>query len=688
MFIRQLQDSVSLLQGVGKSAQAGYAQMGIQTQGDLLLISPRSWEDRSVVVPLEAARRQPQETTVVNTFVQVMSQSWFGGRTRGKRTLKVIVRDISGEGDGRLSLLCFGRDFLERVLVPGRNFYLYAQANYHMTELQSSQFEAVALGEDDAPPAEFGRILPIYPLAGSLSQRIIRRDIAAILAEHSFDDEIPPSLMTSYNLLATDTAIRMWHQPVRMEDVHNARRTLAFTELFYLQLVTRRRAVRSQESLLENAGEITHAEKRFIDLLPFSLTSDQITVLQEIRTDLDSASPMNRMLQGDVGSGKTLVAWISALHVLSRGGQIAFMAPTELLARQHAENAARLLAPSGVRLAFLTGSVKSKERRHILDNLRSGAIDIIIGTHALFSKEVEFRNLRYVIIDEQHRFGVGQRLALMDKARTPDVLLMTVFGDLNVPTIRTMPQGRLPVVTHLVSDASRERMYKAVGIEFVRGHQAYFVYPRIDDSGASDVRDVTNMYEYLTTTVYPGVPAALLHSKVPEQEKMDILEKFRRKELMYLVSTSVVEVGIDIPGATCMVVEHADRFGLSALHQLRGRVGRSSLQSYCFLVYGEPLSDDARQRLMVLRESHDGFYIAEQDLIIRGAGDITGYKQSGFLRLQFADLAQDVAMIATARKEADDILSTDPGFISLANTVIREVFLHAPPFNDEASDAS
>ncbi|AEC02995.1 ATP-dependent DNA helicase RecG [Parasphaerochaeta coccoides DSM 17374] len=699
MFIRQLQEPIASLPGVGKSARLGYDALGIRTQGDVLLLSPRSWEDRSIIVPLGSVARNTGENTVVNTFVQVLSQSWFGGRTRGKRTLKVIVRDISGNGDGRLSLLCFGRDFLEKVLVTGRTFYVYAQAAYHMTELQSSQFEVIPMRDDGSPPAEFGAVLPIYPLSGSLSQRIIRRDVAAVLAARSFDDELPPSLMDAYALLPTDRAIRMWHQPSSLEDVKKARQTLAFTELFYLQLVTRRRAVRTDSSTLKSPGEITGSEKRFISLLPFSLTADQETVLKEIRMDLDSSSPMNRMLQGDVGSGKTLVAWISALHVLSHGGQVAFMAPTELLARQHAENAARLLAPAGVRLAFLTGSVKGKERKLILDNLKAGNIDVIIGTHALFSKEVEFRRLRFVIIDEQHRFGVGQRLALMDKAATPDVLLMTatpiprtlaltVFGDLNVSTIHTMPPGRLPVITHLVSDASRERMYKAVGIEFFRGHQGYFVYPRIDDSGTSDIRDVTNMFEYLSTRVYPGIPSALLHSRIPEQEKMDILERFRRKELMYLVSTSVVEVGIDIPEATCMVVEHADHFGLSALHQLRGRVGRGTLQSYCFLVYGEPLSDDARQRLLVLRESTDGFRIAEQDLLIRGPGEMTGTRQSGFLRLQFADLTTDVEIIVVARKEADAVLQADPAFLSLSHSVIRDVLMHAPPFPEDVIDAS
>jgi ATP-dependent DNA helicase RecG len=427
------------------------------------------------------------------------------------------------------------------------------------------------------------------------------------------------------------------------------------------------------------------------------LTGDQITALKEIRLDLAGAEPMNRLLQGDVGSGKTLVAWISALYALSGGAQVAFMAPTELLARQHAESAASLLGDLGIRLAFLTGSVRNKERRLLLEAVREGEVDILIGTHALFSAEVVFKNLRYVIIDEQHRFGVEQRLALLAKATVPDLLLMTatpiprtlsltVFGNLNISTLKTMPAGRKPVVTHLVSEASRKRMYQAVGVEFSRGHQAYFVYPRIDDSGEDDVRDVTNMFEYLKEE-YPLIPSALIHSRLDEEEKIAILRSYQQGELSYLVSTSVVEVGIDIPNATVMVIEHAERFGLSALHQLRGRVGRSDLQSYCFLVFSSQLTEEAKSRLTVLKNSNDGFYIAEQDLLIRGPGELSGVRQSGYLRLTFASLTEDLALIQLAREEADRILSSKDGLLGAEHEAIRSVLANAPPFDTEKSEA-
>ncbi|MDK2860544.1 MAG: ATP-dependent helicase RecG, partial [Sphaerochaeta sp.] len=500
-----------------------------------------------------------------------------------------------------------------------------------------------------------------------------------------------------YQLLSTDEAIRSYHFPPTIELLNQARKTLAFTELFYLQLIVRRHKGLQQRLASQGPSIPTKLELHFMEQLPFSLTKDQMTSLKEIREDLDGELPMNRLLQGDVGSGKTLVAWISALHVLSHGAQVAFMAPTELLARQHAESAASLLGDLGIRLAFLTGSVKNKERRLLLKAIAEGQVDIIIGTHALFSAEVSFKNLAYVIIDEQHRFGVEQRLALTQKGTVPDVLLMTatpiprtlsltVFGNLNVSTLRTMPPGRKPVITHLVNEQSRRRMYQAVGVEFKRGHQAYFVYPRIDDSGQSDLRDVISMYDFLKQE-YPDVPSELIHSKLDEEEKVTILKNYQAGKIGYLVSTSVVEVGIDIPNATCMIIEHAERFGLSALHQLRGRVGRSELQSYCFLVFSNELTDEAKQRLKVMKESNDGFYIAEQDLLIRGPGELTGTKQSGYLKLAYASLTDDLPLIEIAREEADLILTTDPGLLAPPLASIREVLRHAPPFTAEGSEA-
>lgn len=690
MFVRELTDSVTVLKGVGKRFAESYANLGVATLGDLLLLSPRTYEDRSRLVPLKGL----EHGGIANTVVEIVSKGYFGGGK--KRTLKVIIRDVSGEGDAKAALLCFGRNFLERVFRVGSQFYLYGQFQRNFHELQSSQFEMLPLRADGSLPGNFGKLLPIYPLSGDLSQRIIRRDVAAVLALHSpFSDELPPQLIERHHLLPMDSAIRLLHNPSNTDDAKSAQRTLGFVELFYLLLMSRRKGGIAQAAPSTTPPRLSKLQKSFIAQLPFMLTKDQQTVLEEICSELHGTVSMNRLLQGDVGSGKTLIAWVSALQVIQQGGQVAFMAPTELLARQHAEKAAQWLEPLGIRLAFLTGSVSGKSRKLLLEALAKGEIDIIIGTHALFSSEVEFHRLSYIIIDEQHRFGVVQRVSLLQKGRSPDVLMMTatpiprtlaltVFGDLNISTIRTMPEGRLPVTTYLVANESRQRMYAAIGVEFTRGHQAYFVYPRIDDKGESTLRDVETMFEFLSVNMYPGIPAALIHSRLPEEEKVSILTRFRKNEISYLVSTSVVEVGIDIPNATCMVIEHAERFGLSALHQLRGRVGRSSLQSYCFLVYEPNLGDDARKRLMVMKESNDGFYIAEQDLLIRGPGEVAGTRQSGFLKLRFASLTEDFDQIETAKREVDTLLKTDPGLVALENTTIREVLLKAPPFEDKA----
>lgn len=692
MFLRQLDEPVTTLRGVGRQLAESYHNLGVHSCADLLLLAPRSYEDRSRIVPLGDL----PDGAYANTVVEVVSHSYFGGK--GKRTLKVLIKDISDEGDGRAALLCFGRNFLERMLRIGSRFYLYGQFQRNFHELQSSQFEMLPLRSDGSMPGDFGVLLPIYPLSGALSQRIIRRDVAAILSRNlAFSEELPTAIIRRNDLFPIDHALRSLHQPGSAEDAAKARRTFAFIELFYLLLMNRRKLGTSH---VEKKREFSLSllQQRFIERLPFALTQDQKTVLKEICLDIAHDAGMNRLLQGDVGSGKTLVAWVSALQVVQGGGQVAFMAPTELLARQHAEQAASWLEPLGVRLAFLTGSVTGKGRKLLLEALARGEIDIIIGTHALFSAEVVFSSLRYIIIDEQHRFGVVQRVSLLQKGRAPDVLMMsatpiprtlalTVFGDLNISTIRTKPAGRLPVTTYLVSSGSRQRMYAAIGVEFSRGHQAYFVYPRIDDQGESSLRDVESMYKLLTTTMYPDVPAALIHSRLPEEEKVDILKRFRTRELMFLVSTSVVEVGIDIPNATCMIIEHAERFGLSALHQLRGRVGRSDLQSYCFLVYEEQLGDDAKKRLLVMKESNDGFFIAEQDLLIRGPGEVAGTRQSGFLKLRFASLTDDLASIEAARNEVDAVLGRDPGLVDLEHHMIRHVLLEAAPFEDSVMES-
>ena len=681
MFIGELTQDIKTLTGVGKKTREDYENLGVLTLCDLVSMTPRGYEDRSHRICI--GRQNAEDGSWTNTFVRVESVSEFGP---GRKNVKIIVRDT--ENNQKAFLMGFNRTYLSKTVFPGAFYQLYGNVTPYGTGLTASQFELKPVREDDLIVTgdmllDQG-ILPVYALSGGLTQKTLRRDVKSVLARIGhIDDEIPQNLMDKYRLMPLDKAFREIHFPSSDKALKEARRTLAFREVFYLQLETKRRPpVERKRQAIEN--RIYTAETKFIESLPFTLTDDQVKVLDEIRKDMSGVESMNRLLQGDVGSGKTLVAWVSALHAICDGAQVAFMAPTELLARQHAQVAANLFKDTGITVAFLNGEVHGRPRQLLLDQLKAGNIDLLIGTHALFSKDVEYRNLRYVIIDEQHRFGVEQRRALLEKGIEPDVLLMTatpiprtlaltVFGNLNVSTIKTMPKGRLPVITYLVDDSKRDKMYEAVGVEMKRGHQAYFVYPRIDDEGNSDLRDVETMYRFLSTEKYPSFRGTLIHSRLPEDEKITILNDFAAGKLDYLVSTSVVEVGIDVPNATCMVVEHSENFGLSALHQLRGRVGRSTLQSWCFLVYEKTITEDGKKRLSVLRRTNDGFEIAEEDLKIRGPGELAGLKQSGFLHLKFADLEKDVSMMAMARDEVDAILASDPGLISLDNAVIRQV---------------
>lgn len=671
MFLSELITPIERLQGVGKVRAADYhTKLHVDTFKDLLALAPRAYEDRTKLTSIKDLK---EGENTINTKIIVQSHTYFGGMRKNERTLKVIVKDLSGT---KLSLLCFGRSFLEKTLQTGSVWFINANVNQYNGEWQSSSFSVYRTQDE----AGIGRVIPIYPMGGSLTQKSIRKDINTILSNKyiTFDDELPQRLYSKYALMHTDSAIRLMHMPRSMEEVKASRRTLALTELLLMEIALMRKSTYEKNNKKSSISEL---EKKFISSLPFSLTKDQVSSLNEIRQDLDTQRSMNRLLQGDVGSGKTLIAWISSLHEIAKKGQVAFMAPTELLARQHAEKAAELLEPLGVKIAFITGDVKGKGRKYLLEALKNGDVDIAIGTHALFSKDVVFKNLRYVIIDEQHRFGVEQRLALTSKGEIPHLLLMTatpiprtlaltMFSDLQVSSIHTMPQGRKPIITYLVKEENREKMYQTIAVEFKRGHQAYFVYPRIEDEGDSGLRDVKNMFTYLQKE-YPDIPSALIHSKVPEEEKMQILTDFRAKKISYLVATSVIEVGIDIPMATCMVIEHAEHFGLAALHQLRGRVGRSNIQSYCFLVYSSSLSEDSKARLRVMKESTDGFYIAEKDLEIRGPGEIAGAKQSGFLKLKYASLVNDLDLIEIAKKEALEIIRTDKGLISSENYMLR-----------------
>jgi ATP-dependent DNA helicase RecG len=750
MFLREIRDPPDSVRGLGSRRADRLAEADIHTVAELLCYYPRSYEDRNRVVPIADFRRAPVCTLVTVTH----RGSFYAGN---KKIARVYVEDESGGA----SLLCFN-PFREKGLLPGSRHRLWGHFACRRGEIQSSNFETEALGPSAGggagpePSGKFGLILPVYRGKGGLKSWNFRLLIRHGLDQYaaSLDDELPAAIVERDGLLPKARALEAVHFPSSMEELERARKTLIYEELFYLEILTARRALERRSMTRAGfpsgtgpapsractaADPWSPLQRRLVERLPFPLTPGQREAAAEINRDMDGPCPMARLLQGDVGSGKTLVSFLAALKAAERGGQTALMAPTELLARQHAENAARLLEPLGLRPALLAGSVGAAGRKEILKNLAAGETDIIIGTHALFSADVAYRNLRLVIIDEQHRFGVMQRNRIMAKgaaegpARTPsppDLLMMsatpiprtlalTVFGDMDVSVIRDMPPGRKPVETHLARGASEGRVYEFVRRELAAGRQAYFVYPLIEaetdetagtagtdeEKPAADIKDAVSMYRRLSTQIFPEFSAALIHSKVEEGEKQRIMEDFRRGKIRILTATSVVEVGVDVPNANCMVIEHAERFGLSALHQLRGRVGRGADQAYCFLIYsdgpgqgtateglefapdsrgGGGLTEEGKRRLKVMRETTDGFAIAEEDLRLRGPGLITGVEQSGYLPLGIADPLRDLDELIRARADALAILEGDPDLLLPDHRRVAEVLTRAPPFAEPA----
>ena len=710
MFLNELKVTVESLAGVGPATAKQFAKLNIFTVADLLSVYPRDYDDRTKKITLAEFSQHPK----VHTICKVVAHSWFG---YGKmKTLKIEITD----GTANAFLIAFNRSFLEKSLPVGSIISVTGRFEIKYNEIQSTAFEASRLAYDGniadyiSAPVPDSALYPVYPLTEGLSQKNYRKTIGAALKAYgkTISDELPQEIIQERKLLPKQQALLQIHMPKNLEEVEEARRTLIYEELYQFEYKMALRALRHRGTLpsdkeVKESREVTKEEfhdslsprqKQLASRLTFELTPDQMKAIMDINADIDRSQVefnammnrefgtagenerppfnMQRLLQGDVGSGKTLVSFFACLRTIDYGGQCALLAPTELLARQHAENAAKLLEPVNVKAAFLTGNLKSAGRENLVNALRDGNIDLVIGTHALFSRNVSYKKLQLAIIDEQHRFGVAQRESIIDKGRvsfgatahTPDVLMMsatpipqtlalTAFGDLDVSLIKTMPKGRKPVKTLLTVMGNERNVYEAVRKELNAGHQAYFVYPRIgeeteDSDNDKSLKAAEEMYDFLSNQVYPGITCALIHGKVTEEEQKKILEDFSKGKTKVLIATTVVEVGVDVGNATCIVVEHADHFGLAELHQLRGRVGRSDLQSYCFLIYGKNITEEGKARLKALHESTDGFYIAEQDLKLRGPGEISGTSQSGYLTLAIADLARDKEILKIARYDA------------------------------------
>lgn len=699
MKIADIKTPVSSITGIGPQLTKILAKLNIFTVGDLLQYYPRNYDDRTKQVYLKDFATAPNHR--VHTVAKVIRQEWFG---YGKmRTLKIIVND----GTATAELICFNRTFLEKTLIPGTIATITGQFFVKYNNLQSTAFEAEVHKDQNLTKPLNSGVLPVYPLTAGLTQKAISKAISSALQQyaHGIENELPESLLEERKLMSKQDAIRLIHQPETLEQAKLARHTLAYEELYHFQEVILQRAYKHRgnyDMISENQTvdtkqteqfkeNLSPLQQRFIDSLKFELTSDQKAVINQINHDIDKgfqerarllnqldrgipspATPpftMARLLQGDVGSGKTIVSLFAFLRVISWKGQCALMAPTEILARQHADTIATLLSPLGIRVAFLSGNVKAAGRNQIIKALKAGEIDVIVGTHALFSSQIIYKDLELAVIDEQHRFGVMQRQALLAKGRLvehgvtfephllmmsatpiPQTLALTVFGDLDVSTIKTMPDGRKPITTYLVKEGNETNAYEAVRKELSAGHQAYFVYPSIDSD--ENIKSAERAFEHLAAHIYPQYKCALVHSKVPEEDQIRILQEFHDGTIQVLAATTVIEVGVDVPNATCMVIEGADRFGMAQLHQLRGRVGRGSDQSYCFLIYSTNITQTGIERMKALRQSTDGFYIAEQDLKTRGPGEINGTLQAGALGFQIADISTDHELLLQARSDA------------------------------------
>ena len=722
MRLDDIKSPITSLSGIGQAQEKLFAKLNIFTVGDLLKFYPKSYEDRRKKNPLSNFMNEK-----VHTIAKVISHEWFG--YGAMKTLKMKICDETSDAE----LICFNRPFLQKNYPSGSIIALTGQFQLKYGELQCSAFEAIKLSEHglleefkDAPLPD-SVIFPIYALTKGLSQTAVRKAVKQALTKYNkgIESEVPPEIEKKRNLLSKTDSLKYIHMPTEIAQIQSTRESLAYEELFNFQRSMAERAYKhkgqvpdaalnfSEDSSdffkkaeLQNQNGIDNTlfvenlsplQKELMQKLDFSLTEDQKYVISQMNRDIDKGYiernrliqgketekvpfTMQRLLQGDVGSGKTLAAFFACLRIINWSGQCAIMAPTEILARQHAENAAVLLVPLGIKVAFLTGNIKTSGRTALLRELKEGGIDIVIGTHALFSKDVIYKDLQLAVIDEQHRFGVIQRESIVNKGRLnenskgapspyephllmmsatpiPQTLALTVFGDLDVSTIKTMPKGRKPVQTYLVREGHETNAYEAVRRELKAGRQAYFVYPAIENADReTEIKNVQDAFKKLSGTIYKEFRTAILHSKIDEEEQIRTLKEFKEGKIQVLAATTVIEVGVDIPNATSIVIEQADRFGLAQLHQLRGRVGRGAEQSFCYLIYSKKITENGIERMKVLRQNTDGFIIAEKDLELRGPGEINGTAQAGILELGIADLERDKKILEKARYDAFDFV--------------------------------
>lgn len=671
-----LAQPIQYIRGVGPRRAALLAKMALYTVNDLLWCLPLRYEDRRQPMPLgllPAGQRATFYGTVADFHAQ-QSRS-------GKSSAVLLLQDTSG------TLAC--KWFQARSTYLQERFPIGTRVvghglitlNAYSARREVAHPDLEALDDDDDAQVHFGRLVPIYPLTAGLHQKTMRTLMKTVVDTYvpQVQETLPVALRQAQQLPLLGEALRQVHFPDAQAEAQrfNSHETpfherLVFEEFFLLELglALRHRAVQ-REPRAFTYTQPNHLGVQLLQHLPFRLTAAQQRVLDEILADMQRPFPMNRLIQGDVGSGKTVVALLAMLMAVSNGAQTALMAPTEILAEQHRSTLQAFLEPLQLHSALLTGAIKGKQRQTLLERVAQGEVSLLVGTHALLYDEVQFQRLGMIVVDEQHRFGVLQRASLRGKGRTPDVLVMTatpiprtlamtLYGDLDLSVIDELPPHRRPVRTSVLSEGRREHAYTIIRREVRQGHQAYIVYPLIDESASVDLRAAAAMVSDLQQEVFPEARLGLLHGRLAGEEKDAVMQGFIHGSIDILVATTVIEVGVDVPNATVMLVENAEHFGLAQLHQLRGRVGRGQAQAYCMLLAGHALSKEGRQRLRVMQDSSDGFFVAEQDLQIRGPGEMLGTKQAGLPELRVGNVLHHGLCLERARQAAFTLLAADP----------------------------
>ncbi len=665
-----LSDSITTLKGVGAKRAEILKRMNIETVRDLIYTFPRKYEDRRKVQRIMEA---PFDQDVLLEVI-VVSKKLQGNPYNRKAPLKVLVEDSTGN----LELVFFNAKYLAGYFYPGQNLTLYGKITLNNGRRQMVHPEFHKTGDKD----DIRGLFPVYPLTEGLSQGQMRNLELLAQPYHGLVREwLPSEIVDENNLCSPSYAVTNIHFPSEERRVLEGRYRLIFEELLILQtgLFYIKKGIKSAASGVQLDPSVGVQE--FLNNMKFELTSGQKRAFDEIERDLEDHRPMNRLVQGDVGSGKTVVSELAMFKTVKCGYQAVMMAPTELLAKQHIETLKKDFDPLGIRCELLSGSMKAKDRRELLQDLKSGEIQILVGTHAIIQPDVEFNDLGLVVTDEQHRFGVEQRNLLTQKGKDPNVLVMTatpiprtlaviLFGDLDISVIDTLPKGRKPIRTFLRYEESRRKIYDFVMDKVSTGRQAYVVAPLIEESESMKVRSAEEIYDELRS-MYPGVNIGLVHGAMNPKEKDEIMLEFKEGRISVLVSTVVIEVGIDVPNATVMVIENCERFGLAQLHQLRGRVGRGEEQSYCILVSGSK-GEIAEKRNNIMVSTTDGFVIAEEDLKLRGPGEIFGTRQHGIPELGIADLVKNVDILNKVRGIAEDIINKDPALKEPDNIELRE----------------